>query len=56
MLKQKHMSCRKCDSDKIKIVFFETEGKKFAVCEACGAIQNIGINLKERYSKWKEYR
>ena len=48
--------CRKCSSDKIKVVFFEKEGKKFAVCEACGNVQSIGACLQDRYSKWKQYR
>lgn len=48
--------CRKCSSDQIKVVFFEEEGKKFAVCEACGNIQSIGTCLQDRYSKWKQYR
>lgn len=55
-MKQGQSQCCKCDSEKIKIVYFETEGKKFAVCESCGCIQSIGANLKERYSKWKQYR
>jgi transcription elongation factor Elf1 len=55
-LKQKHLVCKKCDSDKIKIVEIESEGKKFAVCEVCGTVQSIGINLKDRYEKWKTYR
>jgi hypothetical protein len=48
--------CRKCSSDQIKVVFFEREGKKFAVCEACGNVQSIGACLQDRYSKWKQYR
>jgi hypothetical protein len=48
--------CRKCNSDTIKVVFFEKEGKKFAVCEACGNVQSIGACLQDRYSKWKQYR
>ena len=48
--------CRKCSSDQIKVVFFEKEGKKFAVCEACGNVQSIGACLQDRYSKWKQYR
>jgi hypothetical protein len=48
--------CRKCSSDQIKVVFFEREGKKFAVCEACGNVQSIGSCLQDRYSKWKQYR
>lgn len=48
--------CRKCSSDQIKVVFFEQEGKKFAVCEACGNVQSIGACLQDRYSKWKQYR
>jgi hypothetical protein len=48
--------CRKCCSDRIKVVFFEKEGKKFAVCEACGNVQSIGASLQDRYSKWKQYR
>ncbi len=48
--------CRKCCSDRIKVVFFEKEGKKFAVCEACGNVQGIGASLQDRYSKWKQYR
>jgi hypothetical protein len=48
--------CRKCSSDAIKVVFFEKEGKKFAVCEACGNVQSIGACLQDRYSKWKQYR
>jgi hypothetical protein len=48
--------CRKCTSDQIKVVFFEREGKKFAVCEACGNVQSIGACLQDRYSKWKQYR
>jgi hypothetical protein len=50
------MVCQKCASSKVKIVQLETEGKKFAVCDDCGNIQSIGMNLKERYSKWKQYR
>lgn len=34
----------------------ENEGKKFAVCEICGTVQSIGVNLKDRYDKWKTYR
>jgi hypothetical protein len=48
--------CRKCNSDRIRVVFFEKEGKKFAVCDACGNVQGIGGNLQDRYSKWKQYR
>jgi hypothetical protein len=48
--------CRKCCSDRIKVVFFEKEGKKFAVCEACGNVQGIGVSLQDRYSKWKQYK
>jgi hypothetical protein len=48
--------CRKCSSDAIKVVFFEKEGKKFAVCEDCGNVQSIGACLQDRYSKWKQYR
>ncbi len=48
--------CRKCCSDRIKVVFFEKEGKKFAVCEACGNVQGIGASLQDRYSKWKQYK
>jgi hypothetical protein len=48
--------CRKCCSDRIKVVYFEKEGKKFAVCEACGNVQSIGASLQDRYSKWKQYR
>jgi hypothetical protein len=48
--------CRKCSSDAIKVVFFEKEGKKFAVCEACGNVQSIGSCLQDRYSKWKQYK
>ena len=48
--------CRKCSSDRIKVVFFEKEGKKFAVCEACGNVQSIGASLQDRYSKWKQYK
>ncbi len=51
-----HAMCRKCSSDRIKVVFFEKEGKKFAVCEACGNVQSIGACLQDRYSKWKQYR
>jgi hypothetical protein len=48
--------CRKCNSDRIRVVLFEKEGKKFAVCDACGNIQSFGTNLQDRYSKWKQYR
>ena len=48
--------CRKCNSDQIKVVYFEKEGKKFAVCDACVNVQSIGACLQERYSKWKQYR
>ena len=48
--------CRKCSSDRIRIVFIEEEGKKFAVCDNCGHVQGIGLNLCDRYSKWKQYR
>ena len=48
--------CRKCNSDRVKVIFFEEEGKKFAVCEACGNVQSIGASLQDRYSKWKQYR
>jgi hypothetical protein len=48
--------CRKCSSDAIKVVYFEKEGKKFAVCEDCGNVQSIGACLQDRYSKWKQYR
>ncbi len=50
------MRCRKCNSDAVKVVFFENEGKKFAVCDVCGNVQNIGACLQDRYSKWKQYR
>jgi len=50
------MVCQKCASTRVKVVPFETEGKKFAVCDDCGNVQSIGMNLKERYSKWKQYR
>jgi hypothetical protein len=48
--------CRTCSSDAIKVVYFEKEGKKFAVCEDCGNVQSIGACLQDRYSKWKQYR
>ena len=48
--------CRKCNGDRIKVVYFEEEGKKFAVCEACGNVQSIGVCLQDRYGKWKQYR
>jgi hypothetical protein len=48
--------CRKCNCDRIKVVYFEKEGKKFAVCEACGNVMSIGACLQDRYSKWKQYR
>ncbi len=48
--------CRKCNCDRIKVVFFEKEGKKFAVCEGCGHVMSMGACLQDRYSKWKQYR
>jgi hypothetical protein len=35
---------------------FETEGKRFAVCDDCGNVQTIGRDLHERYSKWMQHR
>jgi len=52
----KQMICRKCASHKVKVVLFETEGKKFAVCDDCGNVQSIGKDLQERYGKWMHNR
>jgi len=52
----KEMICQKCASHKVKVVLFETEGKKFAVCDDCGNIQSIGKDLQERYGKWMQHR
>jgi len=35
---------------------FETEGKKFAVCDDCGNVQTIGRDLQGRYGKWMAHR
>ncbi|MDI6897329.1 hypothetical protein [Methanocella conradii] len=35
---------------------FESEGKKFAVCDDCGNVQTIGKDLQERYGKWMANR
>jgi len=48
--------CQKCSGNKIKIVYFEKEGKKFAVCEECGEVKSIGSSLQSCYGKWKSYR
>jgi len=50
------MICQKCASHKVKVVLFETEGKKFAVCDDCGNVQSIGRDLQERYGKWLQHR
>ena len=48
--------CQKCSGNKIKVVYFEKEGKKFAVCEDCGEVKSIGSSLQNCYGKWKSYR
>ncbi|CAJ35618.1 hypothetical protein [Methanocella arvoryzae] len=48
--------CRKCSSSRIKVIYFEKEGKKFAVCEDCGDIRSVGSSLQDCYEKWKSYR
>lgn len=48
--------CRKCSSSRVKVVYFEHEGKKFAVCEDCGDIRSMGSSLQDCYGKWKSYR
>ena len=48
--------CQKCSGSRVKIVYFEKEGKKFAVCEDCGDVKTIGSSLQECYGKWKSYR
>jgi hypothetical protein len=50
------LECHKCASHKVKVVMFETEGKKFAVCDECGNVQTIGRDLQDRYGKWKSHR
>jgi hypothetical protein len=52
----KQLVCQKCASHKVKIVMFETEGKRFAVCDDCGNVQTIGRDLRERYGKWMQRR
>ena len=52
----KPLVCQKCSSHRVKIVMFETEGKKFAVCDDCGNVQTIGRDLQDRYSKWMAHR
>ena len=52
----RHLVCQRCASTNVKIVSLDNEGKKFAVCDDCGYVQSIGMNLQERYSKWKQYR
>ena len=52
----KQLVCQKCSSRKVRIIVFESEGKKFAVCDDCGSVQTIGRDLQERYSKWMANR
>ena len=48
--------CKKCSGNRVKVVYFEKEGKKFAVCEDCGDIRSVGSSLQDCYGKWKSYR
>lgn len=48
--------CQKCSGSRVKVVYFEKEGKKFAVCEDCGNVKSMGSSLQDCYSKWKSYR
>ena len=52
----RELVCQKCSSSRVKIVAFENEGKKFAVCDECGNVQTIGRDLQSRYDKWKTFR